>query len=676
MNFSNKSCQNLTVLGAGLLFSLFLALPPKVHAQWGSCPPDWAYSNYDWQAKKLIMYYGAPGVPVDVSNPYNSFGVWMNDNVSELSFPDIKDKDYDGWVHLAHDFGTPTSPSSNPYMFLYNWKSGVLRAFFLITDRKDDYNTASVQISFANIRGNKKSALLSSLQGTVAINAVERFNQGQGIGINKWVNKDAYWLRSDFPMMYDPCTCLMNGQDSKITIEAKLSKNVAIQATVNGQVLEKFQELTGQNETTIGGSLKKASEGFGKVAEIQKANKEYVKDYQKDNNGVDKKPSWVNEFVGLLGPIGKYLGFADFLVGLLDPPSTLTPKPLEFDVKLDLTGSFVWEGGFQDVLLQTPGTNESTSDPDAIGKNIADFNNVLGTFNLLKMPKITMRQSAVQDWLNEDANCTSYGYTTQFECTEPLKYVFNPFFMFLGTPNVQANYIIEYNTGEKIITPSFPIGCFTQYKPVFSGVTSSTSPCSGFYHTNPVGCKLQIYADLPTGNGTKLVFLRSYNVELTTAYVSESLAEILPNAGCSDMSPASLGEISSVCNSDEYINRRDFNALNASTEAEYIANFEKEKAKRLAVKYLKNEIENTLDVFPNPTTSVATISFNIQNQESKVNLYLTDISGKVISTWLQDDLRNKGKHNINFERKDLAAGLYFIVLETDQNKAVKKLFLE
>jgi hypothetical protein len=79
----------------------------------------------------------------------------------------------------------------------------------LITDRNDDYNEASVHITFGKVNGNKKTAALSSLNGNRSINAIERFELGEGLGMNKWENEGAYWLVSDFPIMYDPCTSRM-----------------------------------------------------------------------------------------------------------------------------------------------------------------------------------------------------------------------------------------------------------------------------------------------------------------------------------------------------------------------------------------------------------------------------------------------------------------------------------
>ena len=671
MNFFIKNHRNLRVLCVSFVFYFLVFLPPKLTAQWGTCPVDWQYSFFDWQSNTFQMYYGAPNVAVAVPNPYHAYGGWLNENISELAFP--ANKDYDGWVHLAHDFGTSSTPTSNPYLFLYNWKSGMLRTFFLITNRDDDYNSASVNVSFGNVGGNKRSAVLSSLQGNNAINAVQRFENGEGVGVNKWQNQNAYWLMSDFPMMYDPCTCQMNGLESKLYIEARLSKTQTVQASVNGQALQKFQPVTAQNSTSIGRFLKPTATGLTNIAEIQKSRKEYLSLFENDAQGNPKIPSWLTQYATLLGPVGKFLGFADFLMGIINPTATVTPKPLAFEVKLDVNGSITWQGGFQNVIMSTPGTSEAGSDPNLIGKNIADFNNVMGTFNLLKVPKVKMTQN-ILSYNYEDEMCVTQTVATRFECAEPLKYVHNQFLSFLGNIRVEASYIIEYANGTKVITPSFPIGCFADYKYLAPANLQGLQGWCFPMDFCPIGCKIQIYAEAPDGNGGKVVFLRTYNVDVTLEGSVEELVEVLPNSGCSDMSPASLSEISDVCNSSEYISKRNQSVKNPITQAEYIANFEKAKAERLAAKNRKLNEENAIEVYPNPTTNSATISFDLKSELSRVNLYLTDVSGKIMFNWLQQDARSQGKHSFKFERNDLAAGLYFIVLETEQGKVVKKLF--
>ena len=84
--------------------------------------------------------------------------------------------------------------------------------------------------------------------------------------------------------------------------------------------------------------------------------------------------------------------------------------------------------------------------------------------------------------------------------------------------------------------------------------------------------------------------------------------------------------------------------------------------------------KNNLIIFPNPTSSQTTIKYNLQ-QFGKANIYLTDITGKKISQIMQNKEHDAGDYEVEFVRKDIPNGMYFIVLETLQEKIVKKLFL-
>ena len=80
-------------------------------------------------------------------------------------------------------------------------------------------------------------------------------------------------------------------------------------------------------------------------------------------------------------------------------------------------------------------------------------------------------------------------------------------------------------------------------------------------------------------------------------------------------------------------------------------------------------------VYPNPTTSDLNIKFELQNS-SKVNISIMDISGRVVSTVLQNELSagtHVYSHNVSTQ---LSKGMYFITLQTEQGMITQKLVVQ
>jgi hypothetical protein len=461
-----------------------------------------------------------------------------------------------------------------------------------------------------------------------------------------------------------------DGIESKIYVEAKLSKDISITAKVNGSALQKFTALSGQNSTTTGSLLKTTASAVTKIAELQKERKEFLKLFEVVN-GVAQTPSWASQLIGYAGPAGKYIALADFLVGILVPTPTATPKPMAFEIELDATGQLTWEGNFQRIPLQIPGTNASNSDPNLIGKNIADFNDVMGTFNLLKVPKVIMKNNIVEEY--EDELCKFEMVASQFQCTEPLKYVVSPFLGLLWNFKVEANFIIEFSNGRELVTRSFPVGCFQDFKYLITTQHGLYGSCWGI-DDRPIGCKIQLFGS--AGSSEKVIFLRSYNVDLEIEdYVQGKLTGSTPSPNCSDMSPASQAEINAVCGSASYASSRDQASPNGVTEKEYMASFERERAIRKGHKKTTSVGNNLISVFPNPVSNSATVTIEITNAQTLNNLYLTDVSGKEILSFSKKETLDAGKYDFKFERNQLAAGIYFIVLETDLGKTIQKIIL-
>tara|TARA_R110002049_G_scaffold260571_2_gene436480 strand:+ start:1288 stop:3444 length:2157 start_codon:yes stop_codon:yes gene_type:complete len=90
--------------------------------------------------------------------------------------------------------------------------------------------------------------------------------------------------------------------------------------------------------------------------------------------------------------------------------------------------------------------------------------------------------------------------------------------------------------------------------------------------------------------------------------------------------------------------------------------------------------ENSLDqlnlsIYPNPTRDDFTLSFD-NNKATSTNVYLTDITGKRMINVLSSVQLPIGLQKQRIGTESLKAGIYFIVLEQEGNRVVRKLIIQ
>jgi hypothetical protein len=84
--------------------------------------------------------------------------------------------------------------------------------------------------------------------------------------------------------------------------------------------------------------------------------------------------------------------------------------------------------------------------------------------------------------------------------------------------------------------------------------------------------------------------------------------------------------------------------------------------------------ETTFEVYPNPVSQSAIISFSL-NEGSPVVMQIIDVNGRSIRV-IADENFSDGGHDVTFDRESLAAGIYFLQVKTDQGVTTKKMVLE
>ncbi len=86
-------------------------------------------------------------------------------------------------------------------------------------------------------------------------------------------------------------------------------------------------------------------------------------------------------------------------------------------------------------------------------------------------------------------------------------------------------------------------------------------------------------------------------------------------------------------------------------------------------------LKNIINIYPNPTTGQAMIQYSLL-QFDKINISVTDITGKIVSQLVENKNQEAGTYEILFEKKDIPKGMYFVIMENSQGKIVKKLILQ
>ena len=81
-----------------------------------------------------------------------------------------------------------------------------------------------------------------------------------------------------------------------------------------------------------------------------------------------------------------------------------------------------------------------------------------------------------------------------------------------------------------------------------------------------------------------------------------------------------------------------------------------------------------LSIYPNPVSNVASIDYALQ-YNSKVSIDIINVAGKVIKT-VDLGSKNIGKYNTTINVEDLASGNYFISLNANGSRFIKKLIVK
>jgi hypothetical protein len=84
--------------------------------------------------------------------------------------------------------------------------------------------------------------------------------------------------------------------------------------------------------------------------------------------------------------------------------------------------------------------------------------------------------------------------------------------------------------------------------------------------------------------------------------------------------------------------------------------------------------ERIFEVYPNPVSQSATVSF-LLNDQSSVVIKILDLNGRTLKV-IADDFFSEGNHELTFNRESLSAGIYFLEVKTNEGVMIKKVVIE
>lgn len=98
-------------------------------------------------------------------------------------------------------------------------------------------------------------------------------------------------------------------------------------------------------------------------------------------------------------------------------------------------------------------------------------------------------------------------------------------------------------------------------------------------------------------------------------------------------------------------------------------------AELMPANYL-NEYEfiNLVNNYPNPFSNSTKIYFDLKF-DSYITLNITDITGKVIFTLIDNDFKSKGLYDVKFDASNLSEGIYLYNLISEQGRVTKKMMV-
>lgn len=366
-------------------------------------------NTWDWTTQFYTDAYIKNRTSNTIPSPfYNPNSTFQNPNLIFLQNAAVKDLDPDdGWELLVKDFGNnsnlPATAVSNPFFALYNRHLGLIRAFFLVVDPLSGTNNgATMSLMFEGGSPHNETALLSF--ASPIVKPLDQFEKNVIVRVpNKYSNEFDYWLFADFPVSYDPCTCLFQSQLT-FTVQLIQTTNASLAIKLTGGLTGTVKQIikaapdgvesglfSNSALNWVNGVVKSGNEGYKSWTSFKDAGLGFMDYFIKqapEKAKVSSELSDLTSFFSNIPYVGGVLGVFDFLIGGGRKSATSAgPMAMQANLKLDVTGTADGKLELSTVrgyrTINTPGSQATGS-----GSGTPTYDNVLGVFALLETPKI------------------------------------------------------------------------------------------------------------------------------------------------------------------------------------------------------------------------------------------------------------------------------------------------
>jgi hypothetical protein len=508
---------------------------------------------------------------------------YQYDNKIVNHFVDNKDnKPEDGWELIYRNFGydddgNPNShvSSNNPFLILYNKYLGLLRVFTIVANNKEAYFYGKIKMRFIPGYEHVTTSLLDlgisdSIKPFRALNDFPPrasgidFNNYSMLNITSRTMNSSLWFYADFPVNYDPCTCLFK---SKLLLEIEFitQADILLSGAMNN-VVAYIKNRSGYNSSskiddtssslTLTGFGSNIIESYRSFGRFNSGMKKYIKEIHK-NDSLKKENSLASLIVfndtlseglatdalKIMPEVGNITEMLDyFIIGGKTYPTRVQHMPISIQSNLAVSGT-ISSIGFQSIIFWNPGSNFTSTPFD--DREYPIYDQVLGTFNILRSPKVAINKSSNIDCQSRNSlifrnkrfnNKYTISDTFTVNFSEPIQYVLNPVAfstkpddvtifasiefelepsksIYVWRQNINATGL-EHVKGNTYRTKYYPVQCLTDDFFKFVVTTNATD----FWHKEKCG--------KPSDNPIKLSNLK---VRLLNFYKRNDL-DAYPNA--------------------------------------------------------------------------------------------------------------------------------------------------
>lgn len=639
---------------------------------------DWTQMDYPLNIRHIYNGYGSIRSPFFDSD---------NSIISGLYDPIPGPKDYlpdeDGWELIKRDFGFEASgvEVNNPYFILYNKYRGLLRLFIARGDQAF-FNGAMIKVQFAGLSPMQTSLLDHSGQ-LAAINST--FTQNPVLNsASEILNGYEEWFYADFPMNYDPCTCLYQ---SKVEIKIDLSNTsiISLSGTTNGEIVSSGKPTAAQ-KAKGSFSIGYAENVTKKIHQTYKGINDWATDLKGKGANVTstdnlmneaKKPKFLKAGLGSLSWISSALSLLDFFVsgGRKVPPGPqeVSVTPMSITMNSTYTGTFSTQYPYANISFRTPGSDHGNS-PDT---EYPYYNEVLGIFNLLYIPKVNYTHSVTRTPAG-CKGCYINNYSSSYRLAENITYVLNPAAK-LEVQEIKATIVIEgknmggtWNEGVNAITgvnqsrfSYADLGCLptTTFNSAYSlPSTTISGPTTSFRRIY-----IKITANLRRLDATD----DTQNILFVAIYPAEPIlvSSIPATSACTTplRQPESKASVQSYCASSAYTSSSRFRkGRNYEDLVSQLENDERQK--------IVNDFSNTvgLEIYPNPVQNNVTINYFVsENSLVKISV-VNSIGQEIVSSVV---MKESGNHQEILNLLGYERGVYLCVVNVNGKRLSKRLII-